>query len=132
MELAPRNKEFCKNEFPSMKMCLFDAEFNSESNGDIFIHGKTIRKKFPLICILLLYVYMCHHMTFGTQFLCAEQIPVLENESIRCRIKFCIEWWYFYSRENDLENFIRIFLLYIYTYRRKIKTEISFLLIVFP
>jgi hypothetical protein len=48
MELAPRNKELYKkiyvNEFPSIKMGPFEAEFDSASNGDIFIHGKTIGK----------------------------------------------------------------------------------------
>jgi hypothetical protein len=48
MELAPRNKELYKNlyknEFPSIKVSPFDAEFNSASNGDTFIHGKTIGK----------------------------------------------------------------------------------------
>jgi hypothetical protein len=50
MELAPRNKELYKNlyknEFPSIKVSPFDAEFNSASNGDTFIHGKTIGKNF--------------------------------------------------------------------------------------
>jgi len=50
MELAPRNKELYKNlyknEFPSLKVSPFDAEFNSASNGDTFIHGKTIEKNF--------------------------------------------------------------------------------------
>jgi len=48
MELAPRNKELyknlCENEFPSIKMSPFDSEFDSASNGDTFIHGKTIGK----------------------------------------------------------------------------------------
>jgi hypothetical protein len=48
MELVPRNKELYKNlyknEFPSIKMSPFDAESNSASNGDTFVHGKTIGK----------------------------------------------------------------------------------------
>jgi hypothetical protein len=56
MELAPRNKELhenlYKNEFPSIKMSPFDVEFDSASNGDTFIHEKTIGKMssgfFPL------------------------------------------------------------------------------------
>ncbi len=52
VKLAPRNKELYKNiyrnEFPSIKMDLFDAEFDSASNSDTFIHGKTIGKKFYL------------------------------------------------------------------------------------
>jgi len=50
MELAPRNiqlyKNMHRNEFPSIKMGLFDAEFDSASNGDTFIHGKTIGENF--------------------------------------------------------------------------------------
>ncbi len=50
MELAPRNKELYKNlyknEFPSIKVSLFVAELNSASNGDTFIHEKTIGKNF--------------------------------------------------------------------------------------
>jgi hypothetical protein len=50
MELAPRKKELYKNiyinEFSSMKTGPFDAEFDSASNGDTFIHGKTIGKNF--------------------------------------------------------------------------------------
>jgi hypothetical protein len=48
VKLAPRNKELYKNlyknEFPPIKMSPFDAESNSTSNGDTFIHGKTIGK----------------------------------------------------------------------------------------
>jgi hypothetical protein len=48
MELAPRTKELYKklykNEFPSIKMSPFNAESNSASNGDTFVHGKTIGK----------------------------------------------------------------------------------------
>jgi hypothetical protein len=50
MELAPRNKELYKNryinEFLFIKMGLFNAEFDSASNGGTFIHGKTIGKNF--------------------------------------------------------------------------------------
>jgi hypothetical protein len=34
-------------EFPFIKMSLFDSEFNSASNGETFIHGKTIGKILP-------------------------------------------------------------------------------------
>ncbi len=34
------------NEFPSIKLGPFDAEFDSASNGDTFIHGKTMGKNF--------------------------------------------------------------------------------------
>jgi hypothetical protein len=60
MELAPRNKELYKNlykiEFPSIKMSPFDAEFDSASNGNTFVHGKTIGENFTCIFIFLLYV----------------------------------------------------------------------------
>ena len=72
VKLAPRNQEFCENEFPFVKTSLFDSEFNSESNGDIFIHGQTIGKKFSLISICLLYMYMRHYTIVGTQYLCTE------------------------------------------------------------
>ena len=36
-----------------MKTSLFDSELNSESNGDIFIDGQMIGKKFSLIFVCL-------------------------------------------------------------------------------
>ncbi len=44
------------NEFPSIKIAPFDAEFDSASNGDTFIHGKTIGKNSS--GFFLLYVYV--------------------------------------------------------------------------
>src|SRR5262249_35075415 len=38
--------------FPSMKMGPFDSEFNSASNGDTLIDGKTVGKNFPWIFVL--------------------------------------------------------------------------------
>jgi hypothetical protein len=35
-----------QNVFPSIETSPFDSEFNSASNGVIFIYGKTIRKIF--------------------------------------------------------------------------------------
>jgi hypothetical protein len=49
---------FLQNEFPCMKMGPFDAEFNSALNGDTFIHGKTIGKKFRCILLCVLYIYV--------------------------------------------------------------------------
>jgi len=39
-------KKIYINEFPSIKMGLFNAEFDSASNDDTSIHGKTIGKNF--------------------------------------------------------------------------------------
>jgi hypothetical protein len=43
---------FLQNEFPCVKMSPFDPEFDSASNGDTFIHGKTIGKNFTFIFVL--------------------------------------------------------------------------------
>jgi hypothetical protein len=41
-----------QSEFPSMKRSSFDPEFDSASNRDTFIHGKTIGKNFTSILVL--------------------------------------------------------------------------------
>src|ERR671939_275796 len=38
-----------QNEFPSIKIIPFYAEFNSTSNGDIFIDGKTFGQNFTSV-----------------------------------------------------------------------------------
>jgi hypothetical protein len=43
---------FRQNEFPCFKMSPFGLEFDSASNGDTFIYGKTIGKNFTFIFVL--------------------------------------------------------------------------------
>jgi hypothetical protein len=49
---------FLQNEFPCFKMSPFDPEFDSASNGDTFIYGKTIGKWFRCILLCVLYIYV--------------------------------------------------------------------------
>ena len=65
------------------------------------ITGKRSVKMSPWSIWLLLDIYMCPCTIWERKSRSSEWIPFDWNRSIRFRIRFCIEWYYFQSREND-------------------------------
>ncbi len=86
MELAPRKNELYKNEFPSIKISPFDAELNSASNGDTFIHGKTFGKNFTRI-FFFSYTYIRVHVWCpGANFSLRNEFPFIELSSFNAEL----------------------------------------------
>jgi hypothetical protein len=63
-------------------MSSFDAEFNSASNGDTFIHGKNFGKNFTWIFFSPIYIYIRVHIWCSSEnFSLQNEFPFMELSS---------------------------------------------------